>query len=737
VNNSLRSIMASQQARRFTAIWLMLALLMSAMSGVAHAADETVTGLEFDYYAGDYDSGTSSLQVFIEDDKVNLSVLASLSSSSSKQDVTTEATWKTSNSAIVKVDKGVLTGVGKGSATITATYKGVSASIKATSDYVYDSVALMQSAAEAPTSLDIEIGQSLVFTLSGTKGTETKTVTDDATWSTSNSAVATVDNGTITLAGVGSATITAKLKGKSDTITLKVTSPYKAITIGNGTSSNKLLELDIGSDDAELSATAELKVGGTPDITDAATWTSANTKIATVEKGVVTAVSAGKTTVTVAHKGVSSSIEVVVRSAYQSIKLSPEKEYHMQVQDPALQITASVLGNNNVEDPVTTIAEWTSSNIIVATVDSTGKVTPKAVGTSKITASYKGVSRSIDVTVYPSVTKISVEEETIDGFKGISGDLPKVTGTTFDGSTVDVTKLAKWTSEDTDVAVIKDGQWSAKALGESELTATVQGKTATAALVVHIKPLKLFSEVKDLSVIFGKDTAYPAVTVINEDGEEEDVSSRVKWTTTSDNIVLKPEAMKGIEVSTVTLTATYLNKSTTLRVKIEEEVVKFEVEPAAIELNPTRSKSIKVTAHYKSGSKASIGTKMNWTVDNEKLASVSGASVKALAVGTAKLTGTYQGKTVTVTVTIVPKLKSLTLSSKSTKLAIGGTYAASLQANYTTGTPVDVTSAAVWTTSKASVATVKDGKITAVGKGSASIKATFSGKSVTIRITVK
>ncbi len=736
MKNSLRRVMSAGHARRLTAIWLMVALLMSALSGVAHAADETVTGLEFDYYAGDYNSGTSSLQVFIEDDKVNLSVLASVSSSSSKQDVTNEATWKTSNSAIVKVEKGVLTGLGKGTATITATYKGVSASIKATSDYVYDSVTLMQGTTVAPASLDIEIDQPLVFELEGTKGTETKIVTDDATWTTSNSAVATVEDGTVTLLGVGSATITAKLKGKSDSITLKVTSPYKAITIGNGTASNKLLEIDLGSDPSKLSATAELKTGVTSSIADNATWTSANTKIATVSKGEVTPVGTGKTTITVTHKGVSSSIEVVVRSAYQSIKLSPEKEYHMQLQDSPLAVTAEVMSNTGISNTVTSDADWSSSNVVVAVVDK-GVVTPKAVGSAKITASYKGVSRSIDVTVYPSVTKISIEEESIDGFKGITGDLPKVMGTTFDGSSVDVTKLASWTSASTDIAVIKDGQWSAKALGESELTASVQGKQAKVKLVVHVKPLKLYTEVKDLSVVFGKDTAYPAVTVINEDGEEEDVSSRVKWSTTSDNIVLKPEAMKGIEVSSLTLTATYLNKTATLRVKIEEEVMKFEVEPTELELNPGRSKSVKVTAYYKSGGKASVASKMNWSSDNEKLATVSGASVKAIAVGTAKITGTYQGKSITVPVTVVPKLKSLALSSKSTKLAVGGTFAVTLQANYTTGTPVNVTEAAVWTTSKASVATVKDGKITAVGKGSASIKATFSGKTVTIRITVK
>ncbi|MNE36273.1 Bacterial Ig-like domain (group 2) [compost metagenome] len=128
---------------------------------------------------------------------------------------------------------------------------------------------------------------------------------------------------------------------------------------------------------------------------------------------------------------------------------------------------------------------------------------------------------------------------------------------------------------------------------------------------------------------------------------------------------------------------------------------------------------------------------MNWESGNTNLATVNGSSVKAVAVGTTKISGSYQGKSIVVPVVVSPKLKSLALSSKSVKLSPGATYSVKLQANYTTISPSDVTSAAVWTSSKSSVATVKNGQITAVSKGSTSIKATYAGKTVTIRVTVK
>jgi hypothetical protein len=727
-----------KDARRWFAATLALALILGTFGGVAQAAEDTVTGIEMDYEDADYNSVTSSLEMFVEDDKVNVTVLASISGSTSKKDVTTEAAWKTSNSSAVKVDKGVLTGVGSGTATITATYKGYSATIKAKSDFVYDEVILLQNGSTAPTSIaDIKLGETVVFTLDGKKGSaDSIDITEDATWTSSSSSVATVDAGRITLVGAGTATITARFKGKSDTIKLTITSPYKSIEIGPEQPGD-LLDMEIGSDDRVLTATVTPKTGGTLVVTDEAKWTSANTKVVTVEKGVVTAVGAGKTTITVSHLGVTDTLNVVVRTPFQSIRLSPEKEFHMQLQDNPLQIKAEVVDNKNVEKVITTEGTWTSSDVSVAIV-SQGKVTPKGVGTTKITISHLGISRSIDVTVYPSIRKIKAEKTEIDGFKGITGELPKITATTFDGSTIDISKLVKWTNSDDEIAELDGTKWTAKALGKTTFTATAQGYEAEVTLTVHLKPVKLIAETKDLSIITGKSSDLPKVSVIYEDGEEADISKSIEWKTTSDNILLLEKSMKGLEASTVTLTGTYLNKTVSVRVKIEEEIVRFEVDPTIIELNPNRSKSIKVYGYYKDGKKVSIGTKMNWTVANGNIATVSGtSSVKALNVGTTKVTGSYQGKTVEIPVLVTPKLKSLQLSSKSAQLAIGGTYSVTIQAVYLTGSPVDATTAAVWTSSKESVATVKDGKITAVSKGSATIKASFGGKSASFRVTVK
>lgn len=726
-NKSLREI------RRWLAAVLSVMLIATTFSGIANAADETVTDIELSYDSLDYDSGTSSLKVFVEDDAVIISLLATISGASKNKDVSASATWKSSNTSIVKVDKGVLTAVGKGTATVSASYSGYTENIKVTSDYVYDSVQILKNGSNAAESYDVNLGAEQVFTLSGIKsGSSNENITTNATWTSSSSSVATVDDGTVTLVGAGTTTITAKYKGKTDTVKLVVTSPYKSLALSPKT----ILEIDMGDDDQTIQAIATTTSGSTETVTAKATWTTSSAAVATVKDGVVTPVATGQTKITATYLGVSSTIDVVVRTPYQSIKLSPAKEYQMMLNSPGLQITAEVQELSGGSENVTSQAEWTSSNLIVATVTN-GLVTPKATGTTKITAAIKGISRSIDITVFPSVSELKIDKDSIDTFPKKSETLPKVSGTTFGGDTADVSKIVKWTVADEKIATIEDGKWTAVAVGKTVVTAELNGLKKTFELIVHLTPVKLVPSTKELSVVIGKDSALPTITVVNQDGSEENVSSKATWKASSDNAIVVNGKVKGIEASKVTLTATYLNKTTTVKAYVEEEIEKLVAEPSSLELFPGKSKSVKVTGYYVSGKKVVLSSKMDWTVSSSTLASVKGSTVKALAVGSGKLTGTYQGKTLEVPITVSPKLKSLTLSDKSLKLSPGASSSVKLQANYTTGNPVDVTTSATWVTSKASVATVSNGKIIALSKGSATIKATFNGKTVSMRVTVK
>ncbi|MDF2815951.1 MAG: hypothetical protein K0Q81_2151, partial [Paenibacillus sp.] len=103
----------------------------------------------------------------------------------------------------------------------------------------------------------------------------------------------------------------------------------------------------------------------------------------------------------------------------------------------------------------------------------------------------------------------------------------------------------------------------------------------------------------------------------------------------------------------------------------------------------------------------------------------------------AVLTGTFQGKPIQITVKVVPKLMKLEADEKSYSLAVGGSANIALRAIYDTGAAANIMAEAVWSSTNLGVVQVEKGQIKALKKGSASIKATYKGKSLTIRVTVK
>jgi hypothetical protein len=420
------------------------------------------------------------------------------------------------------------------------------------------------------------------------------------------------------------------------------------------------------------------------------------------------------------------------------MNLSVDKPLHLLVSEEPQQLRVTVADDPDMEPiDVTDAAKWESSNLYVATVEG-GLLKPMAPGTAKITASYKGLSRSVQVTVYPSIGKVVIVPEKVDGFVGGEGDLPKAEGTDLSGAKVDVTNLAEWTSSNPDVVTVENGKWVARKTGTATLTAAVKNRSDSVTIVIHEKPLLLLSDMTDVSVIKGKEASLPKLTMVYENGEEaDDIGDLAEWKSSTPNVLIKDGKIKGLVPSKATLTATYLGKKATVRVTVEEEIVRMVVEPESLELFLNRSKSIRVTGYYKNGQKVSIGSKMNWSVSSPELASVKGSTVKALAEGTGILTGTYQGKTVKVPLVVKPKLKKIVPSVPSLQLKVGDQESVTLRAEYEGGKTVDVTSGAVWTSSNSKVATVTAGRIVVTGKGKATVKAIFDGKTATVRITVK
>ncbi|MNZ40335.1 Bacterial Ig-like domain (group 2) [compost metagenome] len=737
--------------RKFTKCLLVMALILAAVfPASAFAATGDVISIEIE-------GSSSGLELTIGKTTKQLKVWGTVEGSSTKRDVTGVVDWTSSNPEVVKVLNGVVTPLQSGSAVIKAVFNGSAVStieVKAIDTYKELKLEYLQSGNYVLGDDEASLKATAIAIIDNTTGSN-KDVTKDATWSSSNSAVLTVDKGIIKLLGEGSATITVKYAGLTATFAAKVTSPYSKLKLFQGTSSEpaKDIELLVDDTDVQLKALSTLVSDqSTLDVTDKATWTSSDTAVATVENGKLKVLSSGKTTITAAYHGVKAQVDVYVRPPFEAILLDPSSDQIMFIGEK-INATAEMRSHANANEQVTASAEWSSSNQMAATVSS-GEITAKAVGSSNIKVNHLGISKSFKITVYPTITKWVVEKTKLEMFKGETLAYPKVKATKLDGEETDFSKEVVWTSSNEEVAKVEDGKIVAKGSGTVTLTAklpdskvvdstkqSIRGESVSVEITVKEKVLTLITPVEKMNIVLGEETALPEVTAVWEDGGEAVVTSDVEWTLSGSNAVIKSGAsgkvIKGLTKGSATLKGTYSNKTITIPVSIEQKITKIVVDPSAIELNIKKSKAIKVTGYYTDGTKIVLSSKVGWKSSNDEIATVTSTSVKAIAEGTATLSGSYQGHSVSVKVNVVPKLTSLTVNEKKLALAPGASKTLVLTAAYDTGKTSSVASSAVWTSSKPSVATVTDGKIVAVAKGSTSIKAKFGGKTVTIRVTVK
>ena len=233
--------------------------------------------------------------------------IGTLSGGCNMQDVTSLATWTTSNAAVATVGdapglKGLATAVNTGTAAITASIDSVPTS-PATLTVTQ---AVLQSIQITPISPSIALGQTQQFFATGTfsDGT-TLDLTSSVTWNSSDTGTATISNtsgtrGLATSHAEGTATITATLNGiSSNPASLTITSPILVSVTIAPSNPSILAGLTI-----QFFATGTFSDGTTQDFTSIVTWSSSNsTTVASISnasgsQGLASSFNAGVTTIT-------------------------------------------------------------------------------------------------------------------------------------------------------------------------------------------------------------------------------------------------------------------------------------------------------------------------------------------------------------------------------------------------------------------------------------------------------
>lgn len=262
-----------------------------------------------------------------------------------------------------------------------------------------------------PGSASIAVGKTEQFSGYGTANDGSKLTGTGATWASSNTAVATIDqNGLATAVSAGTTAISATVQtgggSVTGTATLTVTTPtVTSVTVTPATPTM------IAGQMQQLSAQAAYSDGTSKDVTSTAIWSSQSQSVATVSgSGVVTAVGTGQDTIVATFSGVQGTVSISVQ-AITSIAITPGSVTIWLNSTQQLNAIATLTDGSALD--ITNTAVWTSSAPASATVTG-GSVTGVAAGNATITSTAAGVSSSAAISVSSSSTGITAYDDLTD-----------------------------------------------------------------------------------------------------------------------------------------------------------------------------------------------------------------------------------------------------------------------------------------------------------------------------------
>ncbi len=701
-------------------------------------------------------------------------VVTAIFSNGSTTDVTGASTFASSDTTIVQVSGHTLTGQRAGSATITVTYRGDTATAKVTvTSSPLQSISI-EGAAPVP------LGQSILITATGVFADGTKQdITAEAAWASSNTSLATValDSASskerVTGIKAGTLTVTATLAGITGTASIAVTAaPMTRIDI---TPTQSIIQRGVSQ---QFQATATYADGTTGDVTQLATWATSDASVAAVTSGasgvIVRALGSGTATISATVGTITGSTTVTVTTpTLLSIALAPPT-WSPEV-GGTQNFTATGTYSDNSTADLTVSATWSSTNDAAVAVSNAagekGKATALADGNALLQATFSGVTGTATVRVSSSpLVSIAVTPNPLALVLGLDASLV-ATGTYQNGTTQILTAQVAWTVADPTIASVSNaagtaGLVASLAVGSTTVTATLSGISGKAAITVA--QAKLISiAVAPTSANISAGTKQPfTASGTYDNGATPDLTTQVTWTSSDITVaqVSNAAGSNGVATSLVAGTSTItasldgVSGSATLTVGAPL-LTSVMIAPASASIEVGNTQAFTVTAVYQNGTTAAVaGT---WSSSDIAVATVAAGAggrrvvATGVAAGTTSITVTYQGLTdsATLTVTAAPTLVGLTVTpANPASILVGATQQFQASAVFSNGTTTVVTGSANWTSSDANVASVSNGGggpggggpggggrglATGVGAGTATITATYSGFTATATITVR
>lgn len=406
----------------------------------------------------------------------------------------------------------------------------------------------------------------------------------------------------------------------------------------------------------------------------------------------------------------------------------------LYVGDPSLDISATLTPANATDKSL----EWSSSDPEVASIAPGAAlhavIKPLKPGKTTITATTKdgGFKADCEVTVKRHVSGVSLSKSSLNLYVGETESLA-ATVAPEDASD----KTVAWSSDNSAVASVSNGKVTANKPGTAVIKVVTNDLSKEAACTVTVKRHAESVELsqKEIKLYLGENRSLTA-TVLPSDASDKNVT----WSSSNPNVATVSTAgnvvSKSVGTTVITVKTADGGHQASCHVTVLEPVVyatSLTITPQALNMNIGESASLTLQMLP-----SNANEKLVWESDNESVARVVNGDITAVGVGVAKIM--VKGKNVTsneVTVTVIDKfaVTGVKLNESEKSLQVGDSFTLTA-----TVLPEDARDKTVtWSSDKESVATVKDGVVTAVSPGTAIIKVTAGAGafSATCSVTVE
>ncbi|MBL0170615.1 MAG: Ig-like domain-containing protein [Gemmatimonadaceae bacterium] len=467
-------------------------------------------------------------------------------------------------------------------------------------------------------------------------------------WSSSNKSIATVSTtGVVTALAPGESVIAASVLGKSAIARITVTARVVAsVVVTPGT-----VSMRVGVSTPLVAQTLDAE--GATLTGRAIVWASSNLAVAIVNaQGSVTGVSPGAATISATSEGRTGQAAVTVTVApVQTVTVSPSVD--------TLGIGTEAAHTAVLRDAANVVLTgralvWSSSNVNVASVSSIGVVTGLSPGTTTISASSEGRVGTATVVVLARLASTVILTPSSSTIIVGSTQLLATQITDAQGNLLTGRPVAFVSDAPAVASVNASGVVSALAPGTARITATSEGKTGSATIVVIPVPVASVQITPaSAALLIG---ATQQLTAVARSAGGSVLSGRsVTWTSGAPNIasVSANGLVTALAPGTAIVVAIIDGVTSTSTVTVSlPAIVSISLSP----LDPSIAVlgSVQLTATPRDGSATALtGRLIIWTSADESIAFVSSTGlVVGFKVGTVRITATSEGVSASTLITV-------------------------------------------------------------------------------------